>query len=153
LLKPVMAQVACAQIAASATNASWAVRATRKVPPDVTTRAALPTAASGEPASIASVVTPLSRVALTDGSRDETSLGDVGPPHPVNAATVPPRRASVACVQKLRRVCPTHLISFMSITVSGRRPTTSTVSVQRAYRRPTNDVRMGVGRGLELATG
>ena len=72
-----MVQVWCVQIAASATKEVWAVRATRKSPPDVCTNAAFPTVASGELASIVTVIPLLIRVPLTVG-RAGALLGDVG---------------------------------------------------------------------------
>ena len=86
---------------------------------DVCTSAALPTADSGELGSIVSVIPPLTLVPFTVGS-DGTSLGDVGLPQPSRIApSAPPKIASVAaCEQKLRRVRPSQIVSFILFTVS-----------------------------------
>jgi hypothetical protein len=81
---------------------------------DVCTKAAFPTADSGELESIVSVIPPLTLVPFTVGS-DGTLLGDVGllqagriaPSAPPNAANV------AACVQNCRRVWPPHVVSFI----------------------------------------
>ena len=71
-----MVQVWCVQMALSATKALCAVWATRKSPMDVFTNAALPTADSGELASMVIVIPPVTRVPFTVGSAG-TLLGDV----------------------------------------------------------------------------
>ena len=81
---------------------------------DVCTSAALPTAESDELASIESVMPPLTRVPFTI-DRDDTLLGDVGLLHPSRSVPkAPPKTASVAaCVQNVRRVGPSQVVSFI----------------------------------------
>jgi hypothetical protein len=82
LSKPVIVHVSCVQIAVIAVNEFWAVWATRKFPTLACTRAALPTAASGDAASIVTVTAPFTTGAFTEGSEGAED-GDVGlPPHP-----------------------------------------------------------------------
>jgi len=78
------------QIAVSATNESVPVWATRKPPEDVSTSAAAPTLASGEPASTVKEIVLLTTGALMRGRAGvDDPEGDVGLPPPPQASTIP----------------------------------------------------------------
>jgi hypothetical protein len=109
----VIAQPACVQVALNAEKESWAVRATSTFPAPDLTRATLPTAASGEPASIVTRIVAPATVPLIVGS--EAALpppGDVGllPPQLCRTAPRAPPSAATAAAEHVRvqnclRVC------------------------------------------------
>ena len=83
-----MMHCSCVHTAVSAVKASWLVREIKNVPSGVSTRAAPPTVASGEAASmLTAIVRPLAVPAteLSDGADDE---GEVGLPQAVKLPAI-----------------------------------------------------------------
>src|SRR4029450_11274828 len=91
-------------MAVTATNASCALRDTRKLPDDDCTSAEPPTVASGEAASMVTLTAPLATLPLIVGSAG-TLLGDGGdpPPQPSTAPSDTSETASQAWMQNSRR--------------------------------------------------
>ena len=113
-----IAQPACVQVELSAEKASGDVRATSALPAPDVTRATLPTAARGEPASIVTRMLPPDTVPAIVGSEAAlTPPGDVGLPPPQlcrTAPKAPPSAATAAAEhvreQNCRRVCGSRFI-------------------------------------------
>jgi hypothetical protein len=106
LAKPVIAHPSCVHVAVSTLNASWPVRAMRKVPSDVCTVAAEVTAARADPLSIVTdTVRPLTVPFTALSWEAEVEEGEVLPP--LQAAKVPAASTAAAWqaqAQKSRRV-------------------------------------------------
>jgi hypothetical protein len=81
---PLMMHCSCVQIAVRALNVSWPVRVTRKLSDPPWTRAALPTAASGEPLSTVKVIVfpALFALIVANGGTFMPPPGAVGLPLP-----------------------------------------------------------------------
>ena len=111
-LNPVIVQLSCVQVAVTAVKVSAPVWATRMRPFGLWTRAALPTDARGEPASMFKVAPPLAAVALRVASAGTSGGSEppvtLPPPPPQAWSSVPTAAAEAnwqAWVQNSRRVC------------------------------------------------